>query len=56
MTAGRSATGVLDCPLPPEGFIDATIPVHELNLSVTNLYSKIGIADPDGADWQAASP
>ncbi|MDQ7979861.1 RES family NAD+ phosphorylase [Paraburkholderia sp. SARCC-3016] len=38
MTTSLGAPEGLDCPLPPDNFIDATIPVYELNLSVTNLY------------------
>jgi hypothetical protein len=38
MTASQSAPESLGCPLPPENFHEATLPVHELNLSVTNLY------------------
>ncbi|QMI49899.1 RES family NAD+ phosphorylase [Burkholderia sp. MBR-1] len=38
MTANQGAPDGLECPLPPEDFFDATIPVHELNLSATNLY------------------
>lgn len=38
MTDGQGATADLECPLPPECFADATIPVYEMNLSETNLY------------------
>jgi hypothetical protein len=29
---------IAGCPLPPEGLLEASLPVHEMNLSVTNLY------------------
>ena len=38
MTTRQSAPGIGNCPLPPESFREATLPVCELNLSVTNLY------------------
>lgn len=38
MTADRRPPERSDCPLPPANFRKATLPVHTLNLSVTNLY------------------
>jgi hypothetical protein len=38
MKGGLNAPAVVDCPLPPEDFNNAKIPVVELNLSITNLY------------------
>jgi hypothetical protein len=28
----------VDCPMPPRGIEDVELPIHELNLSATNLY------------------
>ncbi|WOD14155.1 RES domain-containing protein [Paraburkholderia kirstenboschensis] len=38
MTTTLGASQGADCPLPPNDFADAAIPVYELNLSVTDLY------------------